>query len=105
MVARPITDYEFNILYPNCLNQRVYGADWYSHMTSGSCVIVKCDKGSFEQLRSCAWAMREVSNLPWVKNVVHSACDKAERDLMISLFEADFLKITEDDLKFKIFAC
>jgi hypothetical protein len=104
MVSRPLTDYEFNLLYPNCL-QRVYGPDWYSHMCGGNCIIVKTSHGSFEQLRCCAWSMRKISGLPWVKNVVHSACDGPERDLMLRLFEADFIKFENPIANFKIFAC
>jgi hypothetical protein len=102
MVAKTLNDYEFNILYPNCL-MRVYGADWYGHMLGGECIIIKCNMGSFEQIRCAAWKMRQISGLPWVKNVVHSASTSAERELMLRLFEADFFKPTDND--FKIFAC
>lgn len=95
MVSRHINDYEFNMLYPNCLN-RVYGADWYSHMTGGKCLIIKTTQGSFEQIRCAAWVIRRESKLPWVKNVIHTASTADERDLMIRLFEADFLPLLTD---------
>ena len=90
MVSRMITEHEFNILYPFCL-QRVYGADWHCHMFSGECCIIKTVRGSFEHLRCAAWQIRAESKLPWVKNVIHSASNLEERAVMARLFEADFL--------------
>lgn len=100
--VRYITEVEFNTLYPNCLN-RVYGADWYQHMFSGECMIIKFNAGSWKQLRSAGMIARLESGLPWVKNVLHCAASDSEAQLMHTLFETDFIKFhNDDDLRFSV---
>ena len=99
--SRRITDNEFNTLYPCCM-KRVYGPDWYCHMTSGPCLFLKL-KGSIPQIRNAAWAARSQSGLPWVKNVIHSAAKESEREQMHLLFGSLFdTELDAKDVKFSV---